>query len=218
MSKIFNKNKYNSDLIISMNKGLTIIELLVVVSIFMIITGITVFNYNSFNSSISTQNLADDIALTIRKAQGYAIGVRGLGVNKFDYGYGIHFTTNNSNSSLKSGSSTSFILFTDINDNKVYDYSEDIECGTFENGDECVEVLNIKSADEIKEILVNSTLEDSVDILFKRPKPEPNFYINGGIEPATSVDIKVSGPDLSSATKFIKVSNTGQISVSSKKQ
>jgi prepilin-type N-terminal cleavage/methylation domain-containing protein len=69
--------------------GVTLIELMVVISIFAIISATVIVDYRSFSSSISTQNLADDIALSIRKAQGYAIGVRGY--NNIFNGYGIHF-------------------------------------------------------------------------------------------------------------------------------
>ena len=63
MSKNKNKMKYNS--------GITIIELLVVISIFIIISGITIFNYSKFKSTATLQNLADDIALSVRRVQGY---------------------------------------------------------------------------------------------------------------------------------------------------
>ena len=61
MFKRLNKNKYN--------RGMTLVELIVVLAIFMIILGLTIFDYSSFKSTTTIQNLADDIALTIRKAQ-----------------------------------------------------------------------------------------------------------------------------------------------------
>lgn len=209
--------------------GLTIVELLVVVSIFMIITGISIFNYNKFNSYTSTQNLADDIAMTIRQAQSYAIGVRGTdensdGSNPFNVAYGVSFSLNPTPSHYYSPSSTSFILFADIDNDNLYDYNEgDTSCGLPKDGNECVDVLTIKSDDKMSEILLNKTVpvsgEDSiVNIIFKRPNPEPKFcYSDLGFNcnmNFSSIGIKVSSekePD--TIYKTIEVSNVGQISV-----
>lgn len=221
MSNIFLKNKYNLKNKRCFVSGFTIIELIVVVSIFVIVTGLSIFNYNNFNSSVSTQNLADDIALTVRKAQGYAIGVKGLGGESFNYGYGVHFTSNKSPLFYNSGSNMSFILFVDINNNKAYDYKDDGKCGVPEEGNECLEVLAIKSLDEISGVYINvgSTPidnADSLNILFKRPNPEPSFSDTFGdiYNSVSSVKIKVINlNDPTNIYKFIRISNTGQISV-----
>jgi len=223
MFKNFSKIKYN--------RGLTIIELLVVVSIFVIITGISIFNYSNFNSSISTQNLADDIALTVRRAQGYAIGVRGI-MQGFDNRYGVHFTIN-SDAQLpyNNGSNKSMIFFADIGDDLshkyIYNYNENTgQCGLPVEGDECLEVLNIKSGDEIKNIyqytngsnLYQMSKEESLDIVFARPNPEPFFSDNYGELALSSVIIEVSKQDEPDAeSRFITIHKNGQISVSNKR-
>ena len=225
MSKNFTKNKLNS--------GVTLIELLVVIVIFMIITSITIFNYGKFNSSISIQNLADDIALSIRKAQGYAIGVRGAN-DVFNNGYGVHFTIN----PLVVGkeylaSNESFVLFADLPDsgitNQKYDYGSGACGSTPLANQECMEVLNIVSADQISSITFTEgdnmtvvTGQSTLDILFKRPNPEPQFCYR--INPSTTtcdsstnitlVKLKISNivnPDIQ---KIITISNNGLINVS----
>jgi len=213
MFQNFHKDKYNS--------GLTLIELLVVISIFAIITSITIFNYGKFNSSSSLQNLADDIALTIRRAQGYAVGVRGLG-DEFGYGYGIHFSTNPNVSDLAVGSNKSFILFMDMgaSPDKSYGYNDDKTCGNPSSANECVEILSIKSSDKIDAIYLNddfsSPLDPSyaIDILFKRPNPEPTFCIDMYCENISSVKIKILSENDSDVYKIVTVFNNGQISVS----
>ena len=224
MPKNFHKNKYNS--------GMTLIELLVVVFIFMIITSITIFSYGKFNSSLSIQNLADDIALSVRRAQGFAIGVRGAS-GSFTDGYGIHFTANPTISDLSAGSNKSFILFTDIATptkppNKKYDYDSSVKCGSLTLSNECMEVLSITSADQIDSIYLNSDLTSisqtgTVDILFYRPNPEPIFCYRSG--PASigcdkssdisSIRIKISNITNPETFKIITIANNGQISVSS---
>jgi len=172
MFKYFYKNKYNS--------GVTLVELMVVIVIFVIISGVVIFNYGQFRSSSSIQNLADDIALSIRKAQSYAIGVRGSG-SIFDIGYGVHFTLN-SETEFFYGSNKLFILFADVEKNDTYDYNGKSECEEPTKKNECLEALSITSADKISAIILydgeNKVVldgKDTVDIVFNRPNPEPIF-------------------------------------------
>ena len=217
MFKNFHKNKYNS--------GVTLIELMVVIIIFMIVTSITIFNYGKFRSSLSIQNLADDIALSVRRAQGFAIGVRGSG-GSFTPGYGVHYTANPT-LSLYAGSNKSFILFVDMGaaPNKKYDYDSSGTCGVPTTSNECLEMLSITTADKIESIFLNNDTTpisslDTLDILFKRPAPEPIFcHRYGGINscdptPISGIRIKISSEADSSIYKIITISNNGQISVS----
>lgn len=204
--------------------GLTIVELLVVVSIFIIITGISIFNYAKFDSYTSTQNLADDIALTVRQAQSYAIGVQGIEGNFLNIGYGVHFALNENALYSHLGSKTSFVLFADMDGDKVYDYdTNNPTCGEPSSLNECLEIFTIKSDDLISSFLIDGSQEilnfgDTVDIVFKRPNPEPVFcYRANDINCETniySIGIKVSNQkDPSKIYKIIEVSNVGQISV-----
>ena len=214
-----NKNKYNS--------GITILELLVVISILIIISGITIFNYSKFKSSTTLQNLADDVALSVRRVQGYAIGVRGYNDN-FNSAYGIHFTTNPTNSGFE-GSNKSIVLFVDVNDDGKYESGD--KCGTPDLSNECLEVLNITSSDQVANVYINRGRDDilvskgsSVDILFKRPNPEPYFCYNtvdGYSSDCTAmgsdvsfVKIEISNPQSYDVYKTIIIHNNGQISIS----
>lgn len=51
------------------HKGFTLIEFIVIISIFAIMSAVALFNYQGFRSSVSLGNLSRDIALTIRQAQ-----------------------------------------------------------------------------------------------------------------------------------------------------
>ena len=227
MFKNFKKLKYN--------KGVTLVELLVVIFIFVIISGITIFNYGRFNTSLSIQNLADDIALSVRKAQGYAIGVHSAGTGGvFTIGYGIHFTVNPAIvGNIYSGTNKSFIVFSDmgVTQNKMYDYSA-ATCGSPSVGNECLEALNITSTDKISGIkyYTTSLIDGStgfpgatMDIVFKRPNPEPVFCYKTAIgNPSCDFSSTISyaqiillSGDGSGTTKTITISNSGQISVSS---
>lgn len=206
--------------------GFTLVELMVVISIFAILSSITIYNYNQFNSTLSIQNLADDIALTVRKAQGFAIGVRGYG-GSFSRGYGIHFSANQNTEEYK-GSNKSFVLFADTIENSKYDYNSGDNCGELTAGNECIEILSIKSADGINVIYYNEKDEDhkiesngTVDIIFNRPNPEPKFCVRNDPNDVSCMSIsisriiiEVSNIGNSNVFKTITISSNGQISVS----
>lgn len=226
----FTKTRYDS--------GMTLVELLVVLAIFVLITGTILFNYGGFRSSVSAQNLVDDIALSIRRAQSYAIGAH-VANNTFTNGYGVHFsmaTPSSTGSAGVRGSNKSFVMFTDIpsggstTGDKVYN-STASSCGVA--GDECTEILNITTSDFIRGVYLNDDgtpipTTGSVDIVFRRPNPDAYFCykatdsasstcdsVSGGlshvrIEVASSLNTAAGAP-----IKTVTVWNTGQISVSS---
>ncbi len=93
------------------NKGFTLLELLFVIAIFAILTATVIYNYGNFNSNIIMSNLAYEVALEIRQAQVYSLGVRGTPVvgedASFDTRYGVLFTVGDS-------VNTRYMLFSDF--------------------------------------------------------------------------------------------------------
>ena len=75
-------------------KGFTLVELLVSIAIFSVITTMAVFNNSQFNSSVLLTNLAYEVAISIRQAQVYGVTVRKNSAGSFDSAYGIHFDMN----------------------------------------------------------------------------------------------------------------------------
>ncbi len=207
MYKIFHKNKYVS--------GMTLVELIVVISIFVIVSVTVLFNYGGFRNSVTVQNLADDIALTIRRAQSFAIGVRSAESSAFNTGYGIHFSTLAQGGNTLSGSNKAFVLFADISGDKLYTYpAGNASCGSPSVTNECVDMLSITSADTIQSICVGAICTyTTADISFIRPNPDAvNRICVGGICTHSSVDIVIKDA-LGQNTKTITIYNVGQISV-----
>ncbi|MFA6386431.1 MAG: prepilin-type N-terminal cleavage/methylation domain-containing protein [Candidatus Paceibacterota bacterium] len=204
------------------NKGLTLIELMVVISIFLVITTTVIFNYGTFNSNVSLQNLTDDVALSIRKAQGFAIGARAVGDN-FRNSYGMHFSVDSSPSGSLSGSNKSFLMFSvPTADTKKYTDNGSMSdvCGN--NTNQCIELFNITSADNIKELRIDdvSKVAGSIDIIFTRPNTRAYFCYRANTSSdcvtASRVDIVISNGQTDvgkERTKTISVQNTGQISI-----
>lgn len=217
----------------SLNRGLTLVELLVVIAIFLVITTVAMFNYGDFNSSVSLQNLTDDIALSIRKAQSFAIGARGVKEDQdvvFTKSYGVHFSVNQDPAGPLAGSYKSFLMFYSSPSSREYVYDPiNTTCG--DGANQCIELFNIMSIDEVKEIVAyngetlissNSSIDASLDIIFTRPDPRAYFCYkeNVGsdcITTASRVEIKISNgrtdDDEIEKTKTISVQNTGQISI-----
>lgn len=213
----------NKKLVCNENAGMTLVELLVVLAIFLMVAGLTIFDYGKFRSNVSLQNLADDIALSVRRAQNYAIGVHSSG-STFSNGYGIHFSTANpSLLDARAGSTKSFIIFSDLPPaDRIYNYpmstSNICSVSTSVPGDECIDMLNISTSDIISAICPNSANCDDgyADITFLRPDPDATICVGpvGGLcsGPLSSVDIVIKNTQ-SEETRTITVSSIGQISI-----
>jgi len=193
------------------DKGFSLIELIVVIAIMTVITSVVLFNQNLFNSNIILENLAYEIALTVRQAQFFGINVRqtDLGGGSFEAGYGAFFDINNP---------TSFIFFADIdNDNK------------FDNPAEIVETYNMTQNNYIKYLCAddrcdNPSLSDveTLSIVFHRP--DPNAVIKtdsvslcgSGVNDTCEISgVYIGSPRDDVSNKVINVSSVGQISISS---
>jgi prepilin-type N-terminal cleavage/methylation domain-containing protein len=203
------------------NRGFTLVELMVVISIFVLMTTVTIFDYGSFRSNVSLQNLTDDIALSIRKAQGFAIGARAVsGTTTFDNSYGMHFSTSTVAASPLNGSNKSFLMYYSNGVDKKYDYNSDPTCGTSLN--ECLELFKITTADIISDIKVDGVSYNSIDIAFKRPDSQAFFCARNGLTSScdktsiSKVDITISNGQTDVTrlkTRIISIQNTGQISI-----
>lgn len=177
-----------------MNKGFTLLELLVVLAIFIIITSIVLANYPLFKDGIALKKTAQQIAITVHEAEVYAMAVKSFN-NQFS-GYGAHFESGNN----------SFVLFSDANNNNVYDV-----------GAEDVKTYKIQTNDKIYDLCgnQNSPAPDvcglaSVDIIFLRPNPI--VILNGAGNPGLS-DIEIYLKSPKGKIKKIIVFASGQIAI-----
>lgn len=146
--------------------GFTIIELMICVFIFAMMTTLLLAKYGSFNTNVLLTNLAYDVALTIRNAQSYGLNVKSSPneENKFNYAYGVHIALG-----------TEFIFFVDTDGDGVYDVDEKITSTTIKRGMSIGRIC--PGANECKSLpnTVNGVAVDwpeSIDITYKRPNPE----------------------------------------------
>lgn len=201
----------------SSHRAFSLIELLVSIAIFTVITSIVFLSQSNFGGSILITNLGYDVALSIRQAQVYGISVKqtsqpctgATGTDTFQCSYGIHFENQ-----------YYYILFADINGDNSYNAGGDngSRCNP---GTECVSFFKIEKGNGISMFCANTDCAgagangniDALDILFRRPNPEPLIrgYKGGTVRGnPTSATITVSSPQ--GITKRIVVSAVGQIS------
>jgi prepilin-type N-terminal cleavage/methylation domain-containing protein len=155
------------------NRGFTLVELIVVMTIAVILMTTFVVQQTSWNDRLTVNTQAFETVLMIRQAQTYSLGVKeytaGTG-DKFDVGYGIHFDSDH----------TRYIYFADANKNKKYDSGEAIETKTFTRG---VTIDRVCGTNGSGVESCGSPLSQ-IDISFFRPEPKANmkFFNNGGSE------------------------------------
>jgi len=135
------------------NEGFTMVELMVSVSIFVVITSIILASYPKFSSRIVLENVVHQIALSVRQAQTFGLSVRtfGTGLDVFPT-YGVHFSFSGVSGSDPSDN-RNFLIFADIlpgfgtenMGNGLYDGAS----GCNVAGGECIERFTIQSTDKI---------------------------------------------------------------------
>lgn len=173
------KGKFQKACPATFRRGFTLVELLVVISIFVVLTGVVLFNQQKFNSTILLTNLAYDTALTIRQAQNYGINVRGFSKDAdtiFFRPYGVTFDTYDFKKS--------FILHTDTGSDTDTNYRFGGDRSVCEVGSGCLSRYNITRGNQISKMCRNVTgdcdVVYTVDIIFKRPNPDAEIWVHDG--------------------------------------
>ncbi len=180
------------------NRGFSLLELLIVIAIFTIITTIALFDQGKLNSDVLLTNLAYDVALTAREAQSYGVGVR-YSEGNTGGGYGVHLNTINSDT---------IVVFQDIVSDGIYDPDiEEVRTYQFLN----------QRGNKIAGLCGNSggTLAcdiASMNITFVRPDPEANFNVDGSSDFSGPAYIVLKSNDGTNC-RAVVVENSGQIRV-----
>lgn len=194
-------------------KAFSLVELIIVVAIFLIISAIILSKQSKFSSDILITNVAYQIALSIREAQVYGIGSKQRldSGNFIKLGYGV---------SIKAGSNladktVSYDFFADKTDSGViYQYDD---------GDTVLETATLPAGQKIRNICGKTTSSGwscweiggavsafNLNIVFVRPNPEP--HIENGSSVYTQALIVVESA-IGDKCRVIRVTSTGQISV-----
>lgn len=182
--------------------GFTIIELMVTITIVVLVTGIVLLQYSSFNSSVLLTDQAYLTAFDLREAQSLAVSVRGNG-SVFREEYGLYFNMSSPNL---------YLLFQDNDAGSGgkktpvhYDIGEEIGAPNIVDPR-----FKIKS---IKGVLASGSKPKLNDLAvsFKRPDFDADFY-SSSQNNITAAEISFA-PLNGSATRTVTISAAGQISV-----
>ncbi len=199
------------------NRGMTYVELIVVLSIFALMTSIVVFNYGEFQAKVDIKNLASDIALKFVEAQNDSLSgalpplaqqILIPSPSSWKPSYGVYINTVEDNAS--------FAYFTDLDQNGELSNPDCAGVG------ECLEKITLTKGNTISSIevfyagnesLTQPTISD-LTVTFRRPKSEARMITAGGFSSQVSyIQITLKSPPGKSSSSLIKVFPSGRIQV-----
>lgn len=185
-------------------KGFTLVEMIVSISIMSLIVTIVLFNYSSSGDNLATSSAGQEVAITIRQAQTYGLAVRPTSSGVFLYAYGVHFNP--------TSNPTGYYLFADKDDDGVYDAGTG-SCGSATT--ECVQAFTFRNGITATGVCSISTCYSSgtrsINFTFLRPSPDAAIYVTGGGLNSTPGKGSVILTSPKGKTVTITVENTGQI-------
>lgn len=206
----------------SQKKGFSIIELVVVISIFGIMTAISMFNYSDHKKSLEATDLAQDIALTVRQAQVYGISASGGKIGSKDFDADEFFGGENPVDITKDRSIRGITFF--LNSNKIVLFADNNRNYVYNEGDRIIDERRITynntsflSFGVCGDGMCTEKDKGRVDIAFERPYPDAMISYSGSEESGAStpknydsVDVIV-GSDISEKT--VTINSIGNITV-----
>ena len=184
------------------SRGTTYVELIVVLSIFALMTSVVLFNYGEFQAKVDIKNLTSDIALQIVEAQKSALSGELLSpVSAFASkpSYGVYFSPS---------PSTSFIYFADLNNDKIYN-DNSLSTINLQNGNFIEKIEKCSGSPTVCVSIENPFL---LSITFTRPDSRAFFY-SGSSELTGFSYIKISVKSPKGPSSGIKVYPSGRIQV-----
>ena len=200
-------------------KGMTYAELIVVLSIFSIMSAISVSNYRIFQDKIDLKNLASDIAVRLVSAQKLAssgtlpsLSHQPPDPSVWKPTYGIYF---NLIPGPNTGNKTfySFVDVASVVQNKTFDHGPLYLCPDAE----CLEKINITKGNYIESIKyyignTSTDLTNEVHISFTRPSQTAIFHDQNGVLPVFDyLEINVGSFTGGANTSKIRVFPSGRI-------
>ncbi len=199
-------------------QGFTLVEFIVIMSIFAIMVGVVLFNFTTFRSRVTLDNLAQDIALSIRQVQ--TTGGAGITDDPTDPSNerfrGIAFIRNENGN----GFEKKFIMYEASQSGKE-------NSAYIENSDEILDTISIGTPDTISDIVTGNSIEsimkdegssvggNAVSIAFQRFNTRAYFSTDDpdGYDASSQyLCIKITSPD-GNTSRYVCVSSIGQVSV-----
>lgn len=201
-------------------KGMTFLELTVVMSIFAIVSSITIFNYKTFQAKVDIRNLTNDIASKFTQAQRRALfgDLHPQGGVDWRPAYGMSFDL----SPTADTDNKTFYYFVDLDQEKDFDAGV-YDCTPYGAG-ECLEKISITRGDYIRSLEVffegdptPQQITSRLDIVYTRPNagalitsPE---ILEPLISPISYVRIQIASGQTGDLSSAILVYASGRIQI-----
>lgn len=204
---------------ISHHSGFTLVEFIVIMSIFAIMVGVVLFNFTSFRSRVTLDNLAHDIALSIRQIQTSAGASQTADLNnpKEEYFRGLAFTMDTNGQIEKK--LTQYQSASTEESRSGFSGTDEITLDTISinTPDKIVGISKERNLDSINDSAPDfiESNEFPVSIAFKRFRTQAYFNdANGPIIETPYLCVYLSSPDGTDQEKrIVCISQIGQISV-----
>lgn len=199
-----------------MNRGFTLIEMIICLAIFVVITSVVMAKFGNYNRENQVRDTAYDMALTMRQAQTYGLSVRNAGqagVTDFSKPFGLAFSSSSSYPCGVSAPSptTGFSMFVD---------SDPVGSpnGICTSIDQDIRFFRYLHASQ-QLVCAGSgpttcSTVDNLSVSFKRPDPDATICTQASGTASCGygyAEIRLVGADMSTSTVVVR--KTGQISV-----
>jgi prepilin-type N-terminal cleavage/methylation domain-containing protein len=216
-------------------KGLTFLELIIVMAIFSVLGVTLIFNFTNFSTSISLQNLAQDVALQFRSAQSSAVNGRSpvliddSQISPYDITDGDPLWTPSYGLFFKTSDDDRFKYFFDRESNleegdQFYQaknlMNDDSSCGF--DLSECLDEIQITTGDVVDRLCINEISSgviceegegvNNLHVTYKRPSPQAIIRTMPDSQDTIS-DATIYLKSAKGKYRRVIVSVTGQISV-----
>lgn len=186
--------------------GFSMVELIIAVAIFALLSVVVIFNYNNYSDQIGLRNEAHALALAFREAQQFSMSVysaKDASNNDVYPSWGVHFGLFTQNS---------YAIFADLDGDTFYTNSG--VCGS--PGEECYEARefpkSIAFTPPCGVLLSNGTtkcLTSQLDVTFIRPNRDAVITGDGELYKSMTITLRSA----KGKTRTVTVTADGYISV-----
>lgn len=186
--------------------GFTLLELLIVLMIFTVVTALFIANYRRFGNNVTLSNVADEVALSIREMQTYGLASKEsvIGGDDFKQAFGMN---------IAAGQVSSYLLFVDkVEADRKFDSGEMVSQYRLPAD---ITFSQRCTFNDNTETNVTNAIQD---ITFKRPDPDAKIYSYASASQQASATTYSSirmclKSGQNSKEKTVLVSQAGQIEV-----
>lgn len=177
-------------------KAFTLIELIVSMSIIAILSTLFLVNYRPSNQRTDLTMAAQVMASDIRFAQSNTLGLIGYNGAMPDGGWGVSF-------SASEGENDRYIIFADMNDNRLYDEGEaEVNFGG--------KIVTLPKNISIDDFILENSSSTNLDITFLPPDPITRIYDGANEKIKVQIILKES---LNNNIKNVMVNFAGLVDV-----